>query len=89
MAAMVKYELEYPGSDLSSIFPEIRLTEYEIKQVKNLFRSSVNDARDEERIKECNERSCAMILVKSFREIEGKYIDFLSILLRKKVCNLH
>ncbi|XP_023543159.1 cyanidin-3-O-glucoside 2-O-glucuronosyltransferase-like, partial [Cucurbita pepo subsp. pepo] len=85
MAAMVKYELEYPGSDLSSIFPEIRLTEYEIKQVKNLFRSSVNDARDEERIKGCNERSCGMILVKSFREIEGKYIDFLSILLRKKV----
>lgn len=86
MAAMVTWELKYPNSDFGSIFPEIHLSEYEIKQMKNMFRSSVNDAKDQQRVVECNERSCGMILLKSFREIEAKYIDFLSTLLRKKVC---
>ncbi|CAK9313374.1 unnamed protein product [Citrullus colocynthis] len=85
MAAMVTYGLKFPKSDFLWIFREIRVSELEIKQLKNLFRCSVNDAKDKQRIQECYERSCGLIFVKSFREIEAKYIDFLSTLLQYKV----
>ncbi|TYK11750.1 beta-D-glucosyl crocetin beta-1,6-glucosyltransferase-like [Cucumis melo var. makuwa] len=77
--------LKFPNSDFPSMFPEIRLSVFEIKQLKNLFRSSVNDAKDKQRIQECYERSCGILLLKSFREIEAKYIDFLSTSLQIKV----
>ncbi|KAL0557173.1 hypothetical protein IC582_005691 [Cucumis melo] len=86
MAALVTNMLKFPNSDFPSMFPEIRLSAFEIKQLKNLFRSSVNDAKDKQRIQECYERSCGILLLKSFREIEAKYIDFLSTSLQIKVC---
>lgn len=89
MAAMVTYGLKFPKSDFLWIFREIRVSELEIKQLKNLFRCSVNDAKDKQRIQECYDRSCGLIFVKSFREIEAKYIDFLSTLLQNKVSTFH
>ncbi|XP_038885902.1 UDP-glucosyltransferase 29-like [Benincasa hispida] len=85
MAAMVTYGLKFGNSDILSKFPEIRVSELEIKQLNNLFRCSVNDAKDKQRIEECNERSCGILFLKSFREIEAKYIDSLSTFLQKKV----
>ncbi|XP_022133659.1 beta-D-glucosyl crocetin beta-1,6-glucosyltransferase-like [Momordica charantia] len=85
MPATVLHILEFQSAELFSLFPEIRCSEYEIRQLKNFFGSSVNDAKDKERVVGCWERSCGIVLVKSFREIEGKYIDFLSTLLHKKV----
>ncbi|XP_024041932.1 beta-D-glucosyl crocetin beta-1,6-glucosyltransferase [Citrus clementina] len=37
------------------------------------------------RLLQCFERSCNIVLIKSFRELEGKYIDYLSDLIKKKV----
>lgn len=85
MPATVLHILEFQSAEFFSLFPEIRCSEYEIRQLKNFFGSSVNDAKDKERVVGCWERSCGIVLVKSFREIEGKYIDFLSTLLHKKV----
>ncbi|XP_004140986.1 UDP-glucosyltransferase 29 [Cucumis sativus] len=84
MAAMVTNMLKFPNSDFLSTFPEIHLSEFEIKQLKNLFKSSVNDAKDKQRIEECYKRSCGILLLKSLREIEAKYIDFVSTSLQIK-----
>ncbi|KAK9187339.1 hypothetical protein WN944_018731 [Citrus x changshan-huyou] len=49
-------------------------------------KNSSGDANDDdEEILQCFERSCNIVLIKSFRELEGKYIDYLSDLIKKKV----
>ncbi|KAL8538799.1 hypothetical protein ACS0TY_000708 [Phlomoides rotata] len=62
---------EYP-------FPAIYFTE---KEYTTFSRMKNND---DERVGDCIRRSCDVVLIKSFREMEGKYIDFLSILTGKK-----
>jgi cyanidin-3-O-glucoside 2''-O-glucuronosyltransferase len=47
--------------------------------------SSNGHLSDNERIEQCIKQSRDIILVKTFRELEGKYLDYLATLLNKKI----
>ncbi|RVW86822.1 Flavanone 7-O-glucoside 2''-O-beta-L-rhamnosyltransferase [Vitis vinifera] len=47
--------------------------------------SGANNMKDEERAAECLKLSSNVILIKTFREMEGKYIDYISALSEKKL----
>ncbi|GFP93056.1 beta-d-glucosyl crocetin beta-1 6-glucosyltransferase, partial [Phtheirospermum japonicum] len=49
------------------------------------FRVLSSGTNDHVRVRECVERSSDVVLMKTFRELEGKYIDFLSDLTHKKI----
>ncbi|CAN4114369.1 unnamed protein product [Withania somnifera] len=66
-------------------FPEIFFRNHEHRKNKKVFDSLENDGIDEKNgIRRCFERSKEIILIHSFRELEGKYIDYLSYLFNKK-----
>ncbi|KAA8539170.1 hypothetical protein F0562_025862 [Nyssa sinensis] len=65
-------------------FPEIGLHGYESVTLTNFLKSSEKDSFTECFI-ECLKRSSEIVLIKSFREIEGKYIDYLSELAGKEI----
>ncbi|XP_058204980.1 UDP-glucosyltransferase 29-like [Rhododendron vialii] len=70
---------EYP-------FPEIHLRNIRRLMIRGAPESSQEEREKEvRRILESLKRSSDIILVKSFREIEGKYIDFFSTLAEKKI----
>ncbi|KAH9768899.1 glycosyltransferase [Citrus sinensis] len=52
--------------------------------MKSYF-SNMVESPTTKRLLQCFERSCNIVLIKSFRELEGKYIDYLSDLIKKKV----
>ncbi|KZV54936.1 flavanone 7-O-glucoside 2''-O-beta-L-rhamnosyltransferase-like [Dorcoceras hygrometricum] len=62
---------EYP-------FPGVSLRESECPKSTGI------KASDFDRLRECVTRSCQIVLIKSFREIEGKYLGYLSTLTGKK-----
>ncbi|XP_010110161.2 beta-D-glucosyl crocetin beta-1,6-glucosyltransferase [Morus notabilis] len=66
-------------------FPTIHLKGYEVSGFNNLLESSANDVKDKDRVRRCSEQSCTIVLVKSFSDVEDKYIDYLSVLLGKKI----
>lgn len=69
---------EYP-------FPEIFFRDHEHRKNKKIFDSLENDGIDEKNgITRCFERSKEIVLIKTFRELEGKYIDYLSFLFNKE-----
>ncbi|XP_055830793.1 UDP-glucosyltransferase 29-like [Solanum dulcamara] len=69
---------EYP-------FPEIFFLDHEHRKNKKIFDSLENDGIDEKNgITRCFERSKEIILIKTFTELEGKYIDYLSFLFNKR-----
>nr|POE94845.1 beta-d-glucosyl crocetin beta-1,6-glucosyltransferase [Quercus suber] len=65
-----------PGVEYPS--PEIYLQDYEVGKF-------TDDSDDGDRILECFHQSSEIVLVKTFREIEAKYIDYLSVLAKKKI----
>ncbi|KAL3508110.1 hypothetical protein ACH5RR_033492 [Cinchona calisaya] len=72
------------GSDTYP-FSGIFQTEYERKKVKELYESN----RDlEEVVARCFELSSEFVLMKSSREVEGKYLDYLSSLCGKKMVTI-
>ncbi|KAK6131858.1 hypothetical protein DH2020_034398 [Rehmannia glutinosa] len=70
---------EYPFSQ--SIY--FRENEYSIRS--RLVKSTGTDTNDHIRVRDCVRKSNDVVLIKTFRELEGKYIDFLSELTRKKI----
>ncbi|KAG8380606.1 hypothetical protein BUALT_Bualt06G0033200 [Buddleja alternifolia] len=68
---------EYP-------FPAIdfRASEYDI--FNRLVKPTGNDSNDNVRVRDCVKRSSDIVLIKTFGELEGKYIDFLSNMTCKK-----
>ncbi|PQM34747.1 beta-D-glucosyl crocetin beta-1 6-glucosyltransferase-like [Prunus yedoensis var. nudiflora] len=66
-------------------FPLIYLQDYEAKKFNNILESSSNGIKDGDRILQCSELSSGIILVKTSREIEAKYVDYLSGLMGKKI----
>ncbi|KAF8396448.1 hypothetical protein HHK36_018067 [Tetracentron sinense] len=66
-------------------FPSIHLEEHENLKISQLLESSANQLKDKDRVLECVEKSSYIILIKTFREIEAKYIDYLSFLIQKKI----
>ncbi|CAL5322208.1 unnamed protein product [Camellia sinensis] len=72
-----------PGTDFP--FPEIYLNDYEDDKFIHLIQSSENFYKKKNRFFETLKESSSIILIKSSREIEGKYIDHLSLLAEKKI----
>ncbi|KAB2620672.1 flavanone 7-O-glucoside 2''-O-beta-L-rhamnosyltransferase-like [Pyrus ussuriensis x Pyrus communis] len=65
----------FKNSSLEFPFPGIHLRDYEIRMFKNQVEFSSSGLKDGERIQQCSSSSCNIILVKTSREIEAKYID--------------
>ncbi|KAK3408856.1 hypothetical protein EUGRSUZ_J01005 [Eucalyptus grandis] len=83
MCAFVNHANMKPGNKFP--YPGIYLHDHEVDQFANLLECSANGIKDRDRVFQCYERSRDMIMIKSIREIEGKYIDYLSFLIDKSV----
>ncbi|XP_057475772.1 beta-D-glucosyl crocetin beta-1,6-glucosyltransferase-like [Actinidia eriantha] len=70
--------LEFP-------FPTIYIKDYEKKKIDHLLKSTASDLNDTDRVQKCIEQSSGIVLIKSSRAIEGKYIDYTSVLIDKKM----
>ncbi|KAL0007939.1 hypothetical protein SO802_009441 [Lithocarpus litseifolius] len=82
-AAMTSFSMQVTNNtSVEFLFPEICLRDYEVSQFTRLIDSSAKDTGDG--ALECFERS-EIILIKTFREIEAKCIDYLSVLVGKKI----
>ncbi|CAH1431720.1 unnamed protein product [Lactuca virosa] len=66
-------------------FSTIYYRSYESGHVSEILESSAHNRKDKDRVMECVNRSSSIVLVKSFKEIEGKYNDYLSVLTGKKI----
>ncbi|KAF8008989.1 hypothetical protein BT93_J0085 [Corymbia citriodora subsp. variegata] len=75
------HSINRPGDEYP--FKAIRLQDHWMVKYRNQIEgASESDMTDMERVMQC---MSGLILVKTFRELEGKYIDYLSDLLGKKV----
>ncbi|KAE8684883.1 cyanidin-3-O-glucoside 2-O-glucuronosyltransferase-like [Hibiscus syriacus] len=68
-------------------FPEIYLNNYfkSTGTFVKLLENSAGECKEKVRILQCFQQSSNIILVKTFRELEGKYMDYLSILVNKRI----
>ncbi|KAL3718899.1 hypothetical protein ACJRO7_003928 [Eucalyptus globulus] len=73
----------------SSKFPfeAIRFHDYELAKIGKAADDSTARVKDEDRLLQSVERSSNFILLKTFREMDGKYMDYLSSLSGKKSVN--
>lgn len=69
---------EYP-------FPPLRVERGERDKIMQFMRDEVDGTRDMDRVLESIRRSDGAILIKTCREIEGKYMDYLAELVGKEV----
>ncbi|KAB2627091.1 flavanone 7-O-glucoside 2''-O-beta-L-rhamnosyltransferase-like [Pyrus ussuriensis x Pyrus communis] len=79
------FVIHFNNSGLKFPFPGIHLRDYEIRMFKNQMEFLSNGLKDGDRIQQCCSSSCNIILAKTSREIEAKYIDYLSDLVGKKI----
>ncbi|KAF8008996.1 hypothetical protein BT93_J0092 [Corymbia citriodora subsp. variegata] len=75
--------IKNPGSKFP--FEAIRLHDYELAKIIKAADDSTARVKDRDRALRSVERSSNFILLKTFRELDGKYMDYLSSLLGKKV----
>lgn len=66
-------------------FKAIRLHDYEQAKLTDMIDDSTGSVSNKDRCLQCVERSSNFILLKTFRELDGKYMDYLSSLLGKIV----
>ncbi|GMP22366.1 hypothetical protein CsSME_00000421 [Camellia sinensis var. sinensis] len=66
-------------------FPEIKLREFHEKQYHDTLLSAVNHPQNKQDAPVNVKPSCNILLFNTFRELEGKYIDYLSVINEKKV----
>ncbi|KAL3718901.1 hypothetical protein ACJRO7_003930 [Eucalyptus globulus] len=66
-------------------FEAIRLHDYELAKIRKAADDSTARVNEKDRVLQSVERSSNFILLKTFREMDGKYMDYLSSLLGKKV----
>lgn len=71
-------ETEYPVSPL--FFPE-----NERKKITQFMHDSANGLTNEERFFQCVERSSSIVLIKTSKEIESKYLEYFSVQVGKEV----
>ncbi|RVW20447.1 Cyanidin-3-O-glucoside 2-O-glucuronosyltransferase [Vitis vinifera] len=81
--AFMIHFVKKPGNEFP--FPEIYLRDYEISGFNRFLESSANARKDKEKARQCLEQSSNVILIRSFKEIEERFIDFLSNLNAKTV----
>ncbi|XP_052198306.1 UDP-glucosyltransferase 29-like [Diospyros lotus] len=72
-----------PSSEFPS--PAIYIRGYEKAKLDHVTKSVANGITDPERASKCWERSTNIVLIKTSRALEGKYIDYLSILRNKRM----
>ncbi|XP_048447808.1 beta-D-glucosyl crocetin beta-1,6-glucosyltransferase-like [Pyrus x bretschneideri] len=81
----------FKGPSVRFPFPAIYLRDYEISKFNSMMPpASSNDNRKDDRVPPLQSpittgRSCDLILLKTFREIEGKYVDYLYELMDSKI----
>ncbi|GJX31292.1 multiprotein-bridging factor 1c [Tanacetum coccineum] len=75
----------YLKQDVAFLFDSRYYRKYEKKIVKEVFKSSANGHKDKDRVMQGVKWWKNIVLVKSFKEIEGKYVDYLSSLTSKRV----
>ncbi|KAK6933512.1 UDP-glucuronosyl/UDP-glucosyltransferase [Dillenia turbinata] len=73
------------SKDTDFPFPSIYMYDFERERMSKRVQVLANGLKDADRVFQCNERSSKMVLIKSFKEIEGKYINYHSMLTNKKV----
>ncbi|KAL3523628.1 hypothetical protein ACH5RR_016462 [Cinchona calisaya] len=83
MTSFMLHKIKNPGADFP--FQEIYLQDYEEAQIAHLMEFALDPRKDRDRPGECLERSVDIVLIKTCKEIEGKYFDYLSELLGKKI----
>ncbi|XP_059669659.1 UDP-glucosyltransferase 29-like [Cornus florida] len=72
-----------PNSEF--LYPAMYIRDHERIGMQGMLGASSNGVKDVLRFEECAKLSSEIILIKSFREIEGKYIDYLSVAYEKKM----
>ncbi|KAL2554775.1 UDP-glycosyltransferase 91B1 [Forsythia ovata] len=75
----ILHEILKPGTEFPFPLPFYRDIEY--KRHSGMYS---NDTNDSDRVMNCVQRSSDIILIKTCRELEGKYIDYCSVLSQKK-----
>ncbi|GKG13331.1 hypothetical protein Tco_0350291 [Tanacetum coccineum] len=75
----------YLKQDVAFLFDSRYYRKYEKKIMKEVFKSSTNGHKDKDRVMQGVKWWTNIVLVKSFKEIEGKYVDYLSSLTSKRV----
>lgn len=73
------------NKEIKFLFPEIYPRDYMEMKLFRVFESSSNEIKDGERAGRCIDQSFHVILAKTFRELEGKYIDYVSVKCNKKI----
>ncbi|KAI3458876.1 hypothetical protein Pfo_015539 [Paulownia fortunei] len=81
-SSLIMYHSFEPRSEYP--FPGIYFRENEYGIFCRLVKSAGSDTNDHHRVMDCIKRSSDVVLMKTFGELEGKYIDFLSNLTQKK-----
>ncbi|XP_052186633.1 beta-D-glucosyl crocetin beta-1,6-glucosyltransferase-like isoform X7 [Diospyros lotus] len=75
---IVKPGVEFP-------FQEIHLHEYEKPGFHDLLHATYNGVKDVDRFLSALNQSSGIVLIKSSTEIEQKYLDYISVLAKKKI----
>ncbi|KAK4756099.1 hypothetical protein SAY87_009856 [Trapa incisa] len=66
-------------------YPEIYLHSHEVSGFAQMLEKTTNGIKEKDRFWWCHERSDGVVLIKSFREIEAKYMDYLTSMAGKKL----
>ncbi|CAN4079999.1 unnamed protein product [Withania somnifera] len=88
MTAYMLHVFKKPG--IKFPFSSIYYRDYEMTRIENQESSMPVDKLEEDkrRVRECFYLSCDIVLIKSFKEIEGKYSNYITSLTGKKVVPL-
>nr|GME13318.1 beta-D-glucosyl crocetin beta-1,6-glucosyltransferase-like [Ipomoea batatas] len=85
MTAYMIHRFKRPGVDFP--FSDVRFRDYELKRFAKMAAETPpeREQKDKNRVRECFARSCGLVLIKSFEEIEGKYSSYITSLTGKNV----
>lgn len=87
MVCFVMHLIKHPDEEFP--FSGIFIHDYMNSKLRQMLENSANGTQDRIRVSQCFERSCKdVILIKTFRELEEKFIDYSSSLLNKKMIHV-
>ncbi|KAL7107997.1 hypothetical protein ACP275_06G088300 [Erythranthe tilingii] len=81
---LLYYWFREPGSEYTYPFPGIYFRENESETYRRMIHSAGGETNDDDRVRDCVKRSSDVVLIKTFGDLEQKYVDYLSQLCRKK-----
>ncbi|KAK9175635.1 hypothetical protein WN944_027642 [Citrus x changshan-huyou] len=82
--AAASFSFSLQNSSLKFPFPEFDLPESEIQKMTQFKHRIVNGTENRDRFLKAIDLSCKLVLVKTSREIESKYLDYLSYITKKE-----